>query len=86
MKPGWKKVTRAELDAYVAAYPRELVLDVNRIVEPHEISYNDFTLGVWPESRVARYSVGDPPNTLAYWGPESGWTVRDPIPDCGKEG
>lgn len=78
----WKDVTRAELDAYVKAYPRKLVLDIARMCEPHMANYNDFALGNWPESMVARYSLGDPEGSQAYWGPEKGWQVMKPVPEA----
>jgi hypothetical protein len=54
----WKPCTKAEFDAFVAAYPRPLDRDVTGICEPPMVSYNDFTLGVWPESMVAAYHMG----------------------------
>jgi hypothetical protein len=60
-----KKVTRAEHDAFLAAYPRKLERDVVRFFEPPLIQHNDFTLGKWPESVVASYwSAGGDPNNL----------------------
>lgn len=78
----WKDVTREELDAYVKTYPRRLERNVTRICDPWMVNYNDFTLGNWPESMVARYSEGDPPNDPGYWGPERNWQVMLPIPEA----
>jgi hypothetical protein len=54
-----KKVTKEEMNAYLDAYPRSaLERDVCGIGDPPTVTYNDFTLGVWPESIVARFYLG----------------------------
>lgn len=53
-----KEVTIAQMRAFVAAYPRELEVDVSHICEPPLKTYNDFTMGNWPESVVAGYGLG----------------------------
>lgn len=58
------KVSKEEFDKFVKTYPRELCCDVWGACEPPLVTYNDFTLGNWPDSVVARtwaYSdkVGD---------------------------
>lgn len=65
----WVSVTREELEAYVKSYPRRLARDVCAIGEPPVVSFNDFTLGNWPESRVAVYMMEG-------YGPEGGYQVR----------
>lgn len=47
----WKKVTEEELLNFLKAYPRELVHDFSWCGH----SWNDFELGIWPDSMVARY-------------------------------
>lgn len=58
------KCTPEELEEFVKSYPRKLVSDVYGACEPPLVTYNDFTLGNWPESVVASYSApympGDP--------------------------
>ena len=49
-----KQVSREEYQAFIENYPRKLVKDVCSISEPPLITFNDFTLGNWPESIVAR--------------------------------
>ncbi len=49
--------TREELIAFVRSYPRELERDVNAICEPPLVTFNDFTLGDWPESVVASFNM-----------------------------
>ena len=51
----WKKVTKEEFEQYLKNYPRELETDVNGICEPPLVTYNDFTLGKYPQSIVAKY-------------------------------
>jgi hypothetical protein len=47
-------VTKAEFDAFIAAYPRKLIKDVCAVGEPALLSYNDFTVAPqWPGSIVA---------------------------------
>jgi len=50
----FREVTEAEIAEWVAAYPRPLVKDLYRIADPHILTWNDFALGVWPESVVAK--------------------------------
>ncbi len=54
----FKSVTEQELKSFVASFPRDLSLDVCGIVEPPQVTYNDFTLGKWPDSVVVRYFTG----------------------------
>ena len=48
--------TKEEFDAFIAAYPRELVRKNIMVVEPPIVSFLDPTLGQWPECTVAHYS------------------------------
>jgi hypothetical protein len=48
-----RNVSKEELDAFVKAYPRTLKKNINGIMEPPLLTYNDFTLGDWPQSVVA---------------------------------
>lgn len=45
-----------EFIQFIKNYPRPLERDVNQICEPPVVTYNDFTLGNWPESVVAGHS------------------------------
>ncbi len=51
--------TPEQYDAFLASYPRELDRHLTTICEPCQISYNDFTLGKWPQSIVACCAVED---------------------------
>lgn len=42
---------------FIDEYPRPLVRDVSSIFEPPIVTYNDFTLGKWPDCVVGKYSV-----------------------------
>ncbi len=62
-----KRVSKAEFDEFVKNYPRKLVVDVCGISAPPLISYNDFTLGKWSDSIVARtWAWEDDPNHYFY--------------------
>lgn len=61
----WKPVTEQEMLAAVNSYPAKLVRDVYQVCDPALVTYNDFSLGKWPESVIARYSAArgdDPPS------------------------
>ena len=47
-------VTREKFDKFIEDYPRELETNVVTIGEPPLITYNDFTLGSYPNSVVAK--------------------------------
>lgn len=69
MMPDLKECTADELEAFISSYPRELTRDVYAVVEPPLVTFNDFTLGKWPESVVASYSQ-------IYFGqPEGGFRI-----------
>jgi hypothetical protein len=55
-----KPVTRDEFEQFVTTYPRVLERDVARMAEPPVVTYNDFSLGNWPESIVARHTFEAP--------------------------
>ena len=55
-----REVKEEELKAFVESYPRKLEIDVTQICEPPMLSYNDFTLGKWPESVVASIKLDNP--------------------------
>jgi hypothetical protein len=75
---GWRKVTEAEFDAFLAAYPEPLHCDVSGICDPPVASWNDFADGkTWPESMVAKRILntamrGHP----AYFGEPDDYFVR----------
>ena len=48
-----KQVDKAAFDKFIANYPRPLACDVAGMFEPPLLTYNDFTLGNWPDSSVA---------------------------------
>jgi hypothetical protein len=49
-----KEVTKYEFYEFVKKYPNDLVTDCCGMSEPPTITYNDFTLGNWPQSVVAQ--------------------------------
>jgi hypothetical protein len=67
-------VTKEEFDAHIKAWPRKLYLDVYGAHQPPLVTFNDFTLGNWPDSVVASYDKDD-------WLDEDGNEV--PPRDCG---
>lgn len=68
--PRRMKCTEKEFDEFIARYPRELVSAAHGAYEPPLVTFNDFTLGDWPASIVANYSMGyypdDPPRNNFY--------------------
>ena len=54
-----RTVTEAEMRAHIAAWPRPLARDVAYMYEPPVVTFNDFTLGPWPESVVASHTTGN---------------------------
>lgn len=78
--PELARCTAEEFDAFLAAYPRTLVTDVARICEPPMMSWNDFTIGVWPQSAVATCQLDDiraEPGEFREWPDRSGRMVRE---------
>lgn len=67
-------VTEAELFAHVAAWSRPLERNVYAAFEPPLITYNDFSLGVWPASVVCFYVAS------GYSCPPSHWTIVRELP------
>jgi len=59
MTDKFKPVTPEEFDNFLLAYPRPLDRHLTAICEPPQISYNDFTLGNWPDSVVASFCIDD---------------------------
>jgi hypothetical protein len=50
----YKRVTKEEFDIFIAEYPRKLERDVSGISDPPTLTMNDFSIGVWPDSVVAK--------------------------------
>ena len=55
----FRQVQKGEFDAFVGAYPVRLEWDVAGMCEPPIGTYNDFQLGAWPESVVAKVRLMD---------------------------
>ena len=49
-----RQCTKEEFDAFLSAYPRELLPNTHLICEPPMRSFNDSTRGNWPNSMVAK--------------------------------
>lgn len=50
----FKQVSKEVFESFLNSYPRPLSKDIARMCEPALFTANDFTLGVWPESIVAK--------------------------------
>jgi hypothetical protein len=53
----WNKVSKEEFKKFVDEYPRPLERNTTHIVTPPIDTWNDFTLGSWPQSMVAKISM-----------------------------
>lgn len=72
----FKEVTKPELDAFLASYPRKLVSDVATMGEPPIVSFNDFSDGnSWPKSIVAKTVLNEAgyPNADGTVKPNTHW-------------
>ncbi len=49
----YNKVTEKEFKNFLIEYPDRLVKNVAGMFDPPLLTYNDFTLGNWPDSVVA---------------------------------
>ena len=66
-KPQTKEVTKQEFIDFCNSYPRSLVRDVCGISDPPAVSYNDFEIGWWPLSVIARtHLYADDPEDYFY--------------------
>lgn len=50
----WKQVSKEKFELFINSYPCKLSKDICHIVEPPIATFNDFTLGRWPDSIVAK--------------------------------
>lgn len=69
MPSGFIEVTESEMNDFIKNYGKPLERDVYAACDPWLVTYNDFDLGDWPDSVVARNYTG--------FGPPSGFAVRD---------
>lgn len=53
------KVTKKRFTTFIRTYPSTLNKDVAGFFDPPLITYNDFSLGDWPDSIVAKHSFSD---------------------------
>jgi hypothetical protein len=67
-----KPVTKEEFERFIASYPRPLDRDIMRMAEPPVVTYNDFSLGMWPLSIVAQHTF-DAPGSMT----PSEWAVKE---------
>lgn len=70
IKSTTKRVNKEEFEQFIASYPRPLEKDVCGISEPPLISYNDFKLGIWPDSIVASTFLYEDTPEDYYYEPE----------------
>lgn len=62
-----KSVNRLEFDNFIISYPNKLEKDVCGISDPPCVTFNDFTLGEFPQSIVAKtFLWSDNPNDRYY--------------------
>ena len=68
----YKSVSKEEFKQFIDNYPTKLEMDVYAVCEPALITYNDFSLGKWPDSVVARtWLYEDNPEDHYYCAPEN---------------
>jgi len=62
-----KSVSKPEFWEFVKNYPRKLEMDIYGVCDPPVVTFNDFSLGVWPKSVVARtWKYDDDPDGHFY--------------------
>lgn len=49
-----KSVSKSEFQDFISNYPGKLEVDICGLCDPPMVSYNDFSIGEWPESIVAK--------------------------------
>ncbi len=69
----FKEVPEAEFWAYVNGYPIKLDWNVSGIYDPPLGTYNDFRLGVWPESVAAWVVIEYPDRGPKIYNIPDGW-------------
>ena len=62
-----REVSREQYLEFRLNYPRKLERDVYSVAEPPVVTDNDFTLGDWPESVVAKIVCRSPAEPDAYF-------------------
>lgn len=50
----YKRISKIEFYKFIISYPRKLERDVYGVCDPPVVTYNDFELGNWPDSVVAK--------------------------------
>ena len=70
----WQKVSREEFDRFLKTYPRKLEAACVTVGTPESMTFNDYTLGNWPESVVASYFIdgGYDQNQKGPWN----WSIK----------
>lgn len=68
-----RQCSQDEFKAFLKAYPRKLKRDVYFVCEPPSVTYNDFTLGMWPASVVAGHTFSDRETTTS----QAGWYILE---------
>lgn len=66
----FKRVVEKEFYNFLKNYKRPLDRDCYAVCEPPSITYNDFTLGNWPDSVVAKTFLYDDDKDGYYYTPE----------------
>jgi len=73
----FRDCSKKEMIAFIKDYPRQLERDVAGMFEPPLVTFNDFTLGNWPESVVAKYHLEIRADNAPGWGcDEGGYQIR----------
>lgn len=71
IQPKWKNVTKEELEKFVRKYPRKLEKHEVMICSPPLLTYNDFEIGEYPDSVVAKEWQGTDREGDLWYMPES---------------
>jgi hypothetical protein len=67
-----KPVTKEQFEQFIQSYPRPLNRNVALMCEPPVVTYNDFSLGMWPASVVARHTFESPRSMVP-----SEWAIKE---------
>lgn len=66
IKPEYEDVSKEAFELFIDSYPRPILVDTSAVADPPVVSYNDFSLGCWPNSVVASLRCSDIPENSKY--------------------
>ena len=67
-----RKVSKEEFIDFLDSYPKELAMDICYVFDPPVVTYNDKSLGHWPDSVVAWFLIEDEIEYLVKEGEQDG--------------